>query len=58
MQPAQFAPPPLPYPQTVPVPEPLAPATPQNRASFRSIQFFPRSAGLEPSFDIERGSQR
>ncbi len=55
VQPAQFSPPPLPYPQTVPVPEPLAPATPQNQANFRRIQFFPRSAGVEPSFDIERG---
>jgi hypothetical protein len=55
VQPAQFAPPPLPYPQTVPPPEPLVPATPQNRANFRRVQVFPRSAGVESSFDIARG---
>jgi hypothetical protein len=55
VQPAQFAPPALPYPQTVPVPEPLAPATPQNRASFRRIRFFPRSGGLETNINIAPG---
>ncbi len=46
MQPAQFAPPSLPFPQTVPPPGPLVPAAPPNQPSFRRIRFFPRSEGL------------
>jgi hypothetical protein len=51
VQPAQFTGPPLPFPQTVPAPVQQAPATPQNRASFRRIQIFPRSEGLGVGFE-------
>jgi hypothetical protein len=46
VKPAQFAaPPPFAYPQTVPPPAPLAPATPPNRPSFRRIQIHSRAEG-------------
>ncbi|MEX2309719.1 MAG: organic solvent tolerance protein OstA [Pirellulales bacterium] len=44
VQPAQFAPPPSPYPTTVPAPA----ATLPQRASFRRVQIFPRAEGLGP----------
>lgn len=45
VRPAQFAPPPLPYPQTVPPPASQSTTAAPNRPTFRKIQFFPRSAG-------------
>jgi len=47
VQPAQFAPPTLPVPQTVPAPGPDVPS----RANFRRVQIFGRSEGMGPNFE-------
>jgi hypothetical protein len=50
VQPAQFLPPPSPFPQAVPAPGPTLPP----RTSFRRVQIFPRAEGLGPQLETVR----
>jgi hypothetical protein len=56
VQPAQFAPPPLPYPQTVPPPEALLPSTPPGRPSFRRVQIHSRAEGVGANAEFIQGT--